>query len=977
MVKAINYVKQSISRRFVVLMLSVLTLIIAGALAALWLNYTTLEQHRKIENELKRKQELVSEISYHTNQVFFRVRGYYAFRNKQEYAEIFQEKKELEQSLAAFSKLKPSPEEIELTKSIRHFFDEYFAVTLPKAVGMVERDDYDSLRKLSSSGLNQTVNELVAYANEFKKNSELELKKESEELSNVISGQGFLFLIYFLGILLAAVWVTFRVARDVGTPLTQLSSATDKIARGEHVMMPEMDRSDEIGHLSRSFHSMMVQIQTKEEELLMQNEELQAQQDELQMQQEELQEALAKTEASERYLEKRNRLIMSLANTLNKQELLTSIIHNMVEVTAADKGIIVLLNQSRDHAGFGIAPEGIRQFLDQLESGMLIRIRETLLPYQLKRKQTAGERGYHVEEAYGHDLFLPVLSAKNELIACMVLTRLGKSATEPEMKEITGLAKQISLSLEKLDMYEETEKQRQLTQDILDTIQEGVQLLNPSGVTIQVNRKMFEILGQSQPGGQVHTPHELLFPYLQKYVSEPEKMLAFITDAVIGKARSAKTFVYEVNLEQKRYIQMYDVPLYRGADKLGTLLVHRDITREYEIDQMKSEFVSTVSHELRTPLASVLGFAELLLHKQLSPERQRKYMQTIHQEATRLTNLINDFLDLQRMESGKQNYNMTPLNLIEIVKEAIELQRVNTRLHRFVFEPKQPLIPITGDADKIRQVITNLLSNAVKYSPAGGPVEITCEEENGFVKLDVSDQGLGIPEESLPHLFTKFYRVDNSDRREIGGTGLGLAIVKEILGFHQGTIDVSTEFGRGSTFTVQLPLTPDEQRLGQEEAAVAVHPQKISTGGQIVLVEDDVNLAELLRTELESSDFTVFHFANGREAVQQIAKLQPDAVVLDLMLGAGMDGWQVISEMKENQEASRIPILISSAFEEKNKAWELGAKGYLVKPYHPKMLTEVLNVTIAKRERAGQIYVPDPDTKSDALSEEKEDDQEK
>lgn len=958
MVTAMNYFKRSITRRFVAMMLVFLTLIFVGALALFGLNYTTLKKHQMIESNLKQKQELVSDIYYHTYQIFFRARGYYAFKNNQEYDAIFTEKQKLEVALEKFRMLNLNPDESQLAENVDHFFTNYFNVTLPKFIQAIHNNDYATIRKLSSSGVNQTVNDLVAYANEFKHFSDLQLKLESEHLSESISSQGELFLLYFFGILLVAIWVTFRTAKDVGTPLNQLSSTTDQIARGEQVEMQGLNRPDEIGHLSRSFQYMMVQIQAKEEELLAQNEELQAQQDELQMQQEELQEALAKTEENERYLEKRNKLIMSLANTLNNKELLSSIIRNMVEVTHSDKGLIVLLNQARDHAGFGVTEQGVSQFLDQLEQGMLVRILGTKQPYEVTRQQTISEKGYHLDAAFGYDLFLPVLNANSDVIACIVLTRFGKSVTKQEMREVTGLAKQISLSLEKLAMYEETEKQRQLTQDMLDTIQEGVQLLDPDGVTIQANRQMYELLGDTQDGSRVNTSHDQLYTFLHGKVTEPERLMSFIADAVQGRERAAKTIVYEVNLATKRYIQMYDVPLYRGKDKLGTLLVHRDITREYEVDLIKSEFVSTVSHELRTPLASVLGFTELLMHKELTPERQRKYLQTIHQEAIRLTNLVNDFLDLQRMESGRQSYEMSQINLVPLIKEAIELQKVNALSHHFRFVQKTSSSAVVCDTDKMRQVLMNLLSNAVKYSPQGGNIQVTYEEANGLVKMNVSDEGLGIPEEALPNLFTKFYRVDNSDRREIGGTGLGLAIVKEILTYHNGDISVSSIFGRGSTFTIRLPLSGGGQPYLVDEAASATESTAFRASGRVAIIEDDTNLAELLKEELEGSGYTVFHYDNGHQALQEIKALLPDAVVLDLILNHEMDGWQVIAEMKQDEAMEKIPILISSAFEEKNRALELGAKGYLIKPYNPHLLTEVLKKTIEKRERDGHILVP-------------------
>jgi CheY-like chemotaxis protein/two-component sensor histidine kinase len=410
---------------------------------------------------------------------------------------------------------------------------------------------------------------------------------------------------------------------------------------------------------------------------------------------------------------------------------------------------------------------------------------------------------------------------------------------------------------------------------------------------------------------------------------------------------------------------MYFEPLYQGDERFGTLFVHRDITKEHEVDKMKSEFVSTVSHELRTPLASVLGFTELLLNKEFSPGRQKKYLTTIHKEANRLTSLINDFLDVQRMESGKQTYEMRALDLVPIVSDLVDTAQVNAPQHRILLDLQTDHLYVHADSDKVRQIFTNLLSNAVKYSPNGGDVTVTIRENKDTAYIDVADNGLGIPEEGLSKLFGKFFRIDNSDRREIGGTGLGLAIVKEIVKAHGGDVTVRSTMGEGSVFTVSLPKTSAAEPLQvKDEAAIALKTD-VGSGVGIVIIEDDYSLSELLTAELQDYGFRVHRFANGEDALQQIAKLKPAAIVVDLMLQTSMDGWSIISELKKDRETTDIPVFISSALDERTKGSEYGIASYLIKPYRPAMLPQVIMQTLINSSKKGHIMFPldtGPDT---------------
>jgi PAS domain S-box-containing protein len=231
-----------------------------------------------------------------------------------------------------------------------------------------------------------------------------------------------------------------------------------------------------------------------------------------------------------------------------------------------------------------------------------------------------------------------------------------------------------------------------------------------------------------------------------------------------------------------------------------------DISERKEIERMKNDFISCVSHELRTPLSSLRGFAELMLQREYPPEKQRHFLEIIDRESRRLGDLVNDVLDLQRIESGRALLQFDPVMLPELVQETAELFSAPGERHRIVNEVPPESPPVLADAEAVRQILRNLVSNALKYSPGGGEIRIGGREDAGQVLVWVSDQGMGIPPELLPHVFSKFYRAPESVARKIGGTGLGLAVVKGLVEAHHGAVWVESTPGKGSIFYFTLPF---------------------------------------------------------------------------------------------------------------------------------------------------------------------------
>lgn len=553
----------------------------------------------------------------------------------------------------------------------------------------------------------------------------------------------------------------------------------------------------------------------KQSELALQeqNEELQAQQEELQAQQDELTDVLVQMEASESSLRKRNQLSLSLSNSLNRSILLQSVTDAFASIYQADRGIMVMLDASRDYASYGISNELAKQFIDRLDDYFLPRLYKDKRPFMITRMSEMNENGYHADSSVCSDLFVPILNAKEELSALLTVTRMGDPITSNEVADAAGLALQISLAIDKLKLHEVAIDQQELVQNMLDTIQEGLQLLDTQGNIIQVNTQFQTLIGQEQLQGMTLAQYmELVRPV----IDNPQAFEDYLHNQLARPGHNHASLVYTIQGHGNQVIRVYCEPLYRADQLYGLLFVHRDITREYELDKMKSDFVNTVSHELRTPLSSILGFAELMLNKEQSPEKRMKYVSTIHQEATRLSVLINDFLDLQRMESGRQTYNFKPFDLVSSLHSVIDLFKDQPGICEFHLQHPPTAIEVFGDEDKLKQVMMNLLSNAYKYSPNGGNIEVSITQQDDRWLIAVKDEGLGIPAEAIPHLFSKFYRIDLSDRRKIGGTGLGLAIVNEIINAHHGQITVDSTLGAGSTFTLILPT------LASVEAAATI-----------------------------------------------------------------------------------------------------------------------------------------------------------
>lgn len=390
----------------------------------------------------------------------------------------------------------------------------------------------------------------------------------------------------------------------------------------------------------------------------------------------------------------------------------------------------------------------------------------------------------------------------------------------------------------------------------------------------------------------------------------------------------------------------------------GCVTSLHDITAEREISQMKNEFVSTVSHELRTPLTSIKGYVDLILDGEAGDinDIQEEFLGIVKQNSDRLVALINDLLDISRIESGRIHLKIQPLDMADIMQGAAETFRAVAETARIALAVEVPedLPAAAGDRDRVGQVVMNLLSNAIKYSPGGGTVRVASRLRDRQVVVDVSDEGIGIPTEDQEHLFDKFYRVDSSLTREIGGSGLGLSICKTIIELLGGQIWVKSDPGTGSTFSFSLPIAPPELvRTPYVEA-----PGTVRRGATVLVVDPEPEVAQLIEIFLTKQGYRVVKAHTAAEALDVALRESPKVITLDVML-EDADGFDLLQQLKGRSELAEIPVVVLSIVCDERRSWRLGAADYLEKPIDQERLAGVINGLIGTVDSPLVLVVDD------------------
>lgn len=369
-----------------------------------------------------------------------------------------------------------------------------------------------------------------------------------------------------------------------------------------------------------------------------------------------------------------------------------------------------------------------------------------------------------------------------------------------------------------------------------------------------------------------------------------------------------------------------------------------------EANRAKDFFLAFVSHELRSPLNAILGWSKILLTKQVDEETRKNALETIERSARFQTKLINDLVDSARVASGKLRLEYSPTNIYEIVKNSFQAQKpiAEARNISFEFKSNSEQISVFGDAGRLQQVFGNLISNALKFTPIDGRVWIEIRKATDTVEVTVSDSGHGIDPKALPNIFRQFSQGDIDQAKANAGLGLGLSIVKILVTKHGGFVQAESEgAGKGSKFTVVLPLTNADQAVPAESVESEVEARESLRGVRILVVEDDIDSREVLQLFLEQSGAEVKSVESAKLAIHLLAKSKgrlPQIIISDLAM-PDEDGYSLISRIRKlpAEEGGTIPALALSAFttiESRERAFAAGFQKYSTKPFEPELLVK-------------------------------------
>jgi signal transduction histidine kinase/CheY-like chemotaxis protein len=402
-----------------------------------------------------------------------------------------------------------------------------------------------------------------------------------------------------------------------------------------------------------------------------------------------------------------------------------------------------------------------------------------------------------------------------------------------------------------------------------------------------------------------------------------------------------------------------------AGNYIGCVVSLRDVTAERDMDLMKNEFVSTVSHELRTPMTSIKGYVELLLDGEAGElnEVQSEFLGIVKENSDRLVDLINELLDISRIESGRIHLTIQPLDMGELIAGAVGTFKTAIEGNGLTLAVDVPekLPRVAGDRDRVGQVLNNLISNAIKYSPDGGTITVRVARDGREQRVSVTDTGIGIPREDREKIFTQFHRVDSSLARQVGGSGLGLAVSKKIINLLGGRIWVESAVGKGSTFSFTLPTAPRGmaglQTLDGADKEAAGAPLG---GGTILVVDRDPQVANLIEIYLAKKGYKVVKAHSGAEALKAATEQKPSAITLDVMLGEE-DGFDLLQQLKEDPRTAAIPVVVLSVVCDEGKSLRLGAANYMEKPIEPERLIRVIGDLVASDVEIPRVLIVDDD----------------
>ncbi|CAN5788189.1 hypothetical protein BH11GEM1_BH11GEM1_03480 [soil metagenome] len=530
---------------------------------------------------------------------------------------------------------------------------------------------------------------------------------------------------------------------------------------------------------------------------------------------------------------------------------------------------------------------------------------------------------------------------------------------------------------ERMKLDQRLRDQHFYTRSLIESNIDAIMTMDPRGIITDLNKQTEALTGC--------TRDELIGAPFKNYFTDSARAEAGINRVL----NEGKVTNYELTArarDGKLTAVSYNATTFHDRDRKlqGVFVAARDVTELKRFEQalqqknveledasrMKSEFLANMSHELRTPLNAIIGFSEVLRDGMLGEmtDQQRGFISDIFSSGKHLLSLINDILDLSKVEAGKMTLDIEPVHVKTLFANSLSIirEKAATRRIRLKMDVSEQLGSIQADARKVKQIVYNLLSNAVKFAVEGGLVTLhaSCvaresvsqlsgnatgstfpladSEFTDFLQICVTDTGIGISPDGLERLFKPFSQIDSGLARKFEGTGLGLAMVKLLADLHGGSVAVESAVDEGSCFTVWLPFrAPEEVAVPVVKHPFALLANAPAGSRTALVVEDDFKSADLIRVQLEAEGFVVLHAPNAEIALEVAAKQPLALITLDIML-PNMDGWEFLHRLKQMPSLSRIPVVIISIVADPNRGFALGAAEVMQKPISRQELYETL-----------------------------------
>ncbi len=493
---------------------------------------------------------------------------------------------------------------------------------------------------------------------------------------------------------------------------------------------------------------------------------------------------------------------------------------------------------------------------------------------------------------------------------------------------------------------EETKRQKELLQLILASIADGVVVADSNGKFLLFNAAAEQVLGM---GATERAPDQWSDQYgvflPDTRTQYPADQLPLVRAMRGENVDAVELFIRNPQVPEGRLLSINGRPLKRADGTLqGGVVVFHDMTdrkRTQELlmhakedaeraSKFKDQFLSTMSHELRTPLNAVLGFSDLLADERYGPlnDRQQRYVAHIHTGGKHLLELISDILDLSKIEAGRMELSHEDVTVASAFAEVIgSLYPLAEKKSQALLQQVEPHLRVRADAIRFKQVLMNLAGNAIKFTPEGGRIELAARQVDDQVRVEVRDNGPGIPPEQQQRIFEAFFRLTETGSAT-EGTGLGLAIAARLVELHGGKLGIESRLGDGACFYFSLPLLAIAR---DQSAQTSRSIPRASKAPRILVVEDNAVTGQLIQSQLTSSGYETLKCGQPERALEMAAEHQPDAITLDLLMQP-VHGLEVLLQLKNDPRTSRIPVIVVTVVDQPGVGTALGADEYLIKP---------------------------------------------